>query len=1214
MKTSQKYLGCVQDVQTKNTHTNKKVVQQQKRKFPSKRRKTQRFSLQTTQDPGHFPCKHCDEYFTQEQLLRRHTKLHSNTVSLTQKEEKDENKVSNSISTNKKRAENNGKRRGKFKNKPYICDQCEIICRTKLELRQHLKIHTERNERQYTCEYCGKEFKLKTLLQHHMESHKDKTDAKNSLMCNICGKKYKKSGSLTKHALEHEGKGQFKCRLCREIFLTDCERTKHREKVHEKPWKCDLCPHTFMSKDKLDQHVKWHVNKESEVFVCNICSKEFKLKVNLKRVGDSLGNTTLSTPDWDLNTNLPVIGSLVCCESDVLDHAVKRSIRPYMCEACGSTFSCIGNLIKHRKTHRNKCGQNAVTGVNKTDKERRSGASTSNLHLPEKPKVSLEKVFQKSTLPPATVQRSSELPAPPAVGYYNSYKQQPPYEENHHWVTPQSMCNEVANERLQPSTELHGVTESSRKSSHLYWGSSSSIISTHQESAQHPYGPYNNAAPKDMGHDMVQARIFYPAASEVHKPAGNFYQNLDADKPPYYHRFHDPENDKLPYSYKIHNMDNGKLAYNPRFTNDGFHQAETNRVPINSRLMENISQNMNASHRVSEYQATGNDPQTNCFQSVSFVESTGKQPTCDGLITDVGSKLSISLDTFVGHSDNKMNNSFLYPIIREHLNHIKESCPEEIKKNNEGLIADVNSKSSLMLDTFVGPTEDKMDNSFSYPAISECSIDINKTCAEEIKKTDASANINSMDNLKNEMNLTSESEDDNEDAKDKEGVDSTESDDDNDNFDKTDVDSYKNNFDFNLNDELDEETNFYSKDQTADQEVGNDDASSVKKPIRERKQKFPVKCNVILKSENIEELSKGNLNALPCKQNDSLKPHQSNLCKLEETRLDSFSSCQFDKKFDSKQDLQEHVLVHTTSSDMTNDIQQVNSVSEDDESLDKRLSQYLFKAGGDSVPNKKFLCQYCNKEFSFISRLNHHRKLHVEEEKQTPLCRFCGKKYLNKACLRKHESQHKGAGVFQCRECKEGFESKSDYRQHRLKRHGSEHVCLRCQRTFSNASNLRIHMNNKHTDHTPESYACQLCGKQFKQKGNLKVHLDSRCGSEPRHACSVCGKAFMSVGSLSTHFLLHTGEKTFLCRFCGKNYRLKVEMQRHERTHTGEKPFVCKVCGKAFAHRESLITHATLHTGLRPYMCESCGSTFSCIGNLIKHRQTHNRRCQIAAR
>nr|CAD7408309.1 unnamed protein product [Timema poppensis] len=1097
------------DVQTKNTHTNKKAAQQQKRKFPSKRRKTQRFSLQTTQDPAHFPCKHCDEYFTQEQLLRRHTKLHSNTVGLTQTEEKDENKVSNSTPANKKRAENNGKRRGKFKNKPYVCDQCEIICRTKLELRQHLKIHTERNERRYTCEYCGKEFKLKSLLQHHMESHTDKTDAKNSLMCNICGKKYKKSGSLTKHALEHEGRGRFKCRLCREIFPTDCERAKHREKVHAKPWKCDLCPHTFMSKDKLDQHVKWHVNKESEVFVCNVCSKEFKLKVNLKIHVESRCGTDPQHACKDCGKAFMTRGTLIT-------HALLHTgIRPYMCEACGSTFSCIGNLIKHRKTHRDKCGQNAVTGVNKTDKERASGASTSKLHLPEKPKVSPEKVFQKSTLTPATPQRSSELPTLPAVGYYNSYKQ-PSYEENHHWVNPLSMCNEAANERLHPSTELQGVTELSRKSSHLYWGGSSSIIGAYQESVQTSFGPYNNAAPKDMCYDTVQARIFYPAASEVHKPAGNFFQNLDADKPPYCPRFHDPENDKLPYSYKIHNMDNGKLAYNPRSTNDGFRQAETNRVPINSRLMENISQNMNASHRISEYQTTGNNPQTNCLQSVSFTGSTEKRPTCDGLIADLDSKLNISLDTIVGHTENKMNNSFLYPIIREHLNHIKESCPEDIKKNDEGLVADMNSKASLLLDTIVGPTEDKIDNSFLYPAIRECSTQINKTCPEEIKKTDVSANNNSKDNLKNELNLTSESEDDNEDTRAK-GVDSTESDDDDDNFDKTDVNCYKNNSDFNLNDELDEETNFYPKDQ----EVGNDDASSVKKPIRERKQKFPVKCNV-LKSENIEELSQGNLNALPCKQNDSLKPHQSNLCKLEETILDSFSSCQFDRKFDSKLDLQEHVLVHTTSSGTTNDIQQVNSVSEDDESLDKRLSRYLFKTGGDSVPNKKFLCQYCNKGFSFISRLNRHRKLHVEEEKETPLCRFCGKKYFNKACLRKHESQHKGAGVYQCRECKEGFESKSDYRQHRLKRHGREHVCSSCQRTFSNASNLRIHMNNKHTDHTPESYACQLCGKQFKQKGNLKVHVDSRCGSEPRHACSVCGKAFMSVGSLSTHFLLHT--------------------------------------------------------------------------------------------
>nr|CAD7395674.1 unnamed protein product [Timema poppensis] len=38
-----------------------------------------------------------------------------------------------------------------------------------------------------------------------------------------------------------------------------------------------------------------------------------------------LGKITLGTPDRDSNLNLPVIGSLVYCESDALDHAATEA-------------------------------------------------------------------------------------------------------------------------------------------------------------------------------------------------------------------------------------------------------------------------------------------------------------------------------------------------------------------------------------------------------------------------------------------------------------------------------------------------------------------------------------------------------------------------------------------------------------------------------------------------------------------------------------------------------------------------------------------------------------------------------------------------------------------------------------------------------------------------------------------------------------------------
>jgi uncharacterized Zn-finger protein len=372
---------------------------------------------------------------------------------------------------------------------------------------------------------------------------------------------------------------------------------------------------------------------------------------------------------------------------------------------------------------------------------------------------------------------------------------------------------------------------------------------------------------------------------------------------------------------------------------------------------------------------------------------------------------------------------------------------------------------------------------------------------------------------------------------------------------------------------------------------------SSKKILHERKQKYPARCDVKSEESKTTSVSK---NIGDCPDNH-------------------FSCVSCGLGFVQELLLREHEQSHSDSGNRDNNIngdgcERTGVASDEDEPLDKRLERHLKKAevSKSEVMPRKFLCEYCNKYFDFVSQLNRHRKCHLSEGKGATLCRHCGKKYTNRACLIKHESQHTGIGVFKCRQCGDGFNSKQEYRSHRAKQHGKQWRCSECQRCFSNSSNLKNHYNNKHLGREAKSYACNVCGKLFKQKGNLKVHVDSRCGSEPRHICNICGKAFMSGGSLGTHSLLHTGVKTFLCRFCGKSYRLKVEMQRHERSHTGEKPFVCKVCNKAFAHRESLVTHNTLHTGIRPYMCEACGSTFSCIGNLIKHRQTHNRRCDIA--
>ncbi|XP_067005683.2 zinc finger protein 665 [Anabrus simplex] len=415
-------------------------------------------------DPTHFACTFCDEYFTKKHLLLRHLKLHKTVNS----------HISDSVAEESRENDEEHVKTvdGQETKQTYTCEHCGLSCESKSVLALHLSGLDESDKERIECKICHIEFQFKCLLSQHTKCHDRKDKRTKSLPCRICGKLYAKRGSLVKHELQHEGKGRFRCRPCGKVFTTEAERASHKEKEHEKLWKCTTCHHHFTSKSKLDSHRQLHHTKETGTFLCSLCGKGFKLKVNLKvhvesRCGTEprhvckICNKAFMTRGTLVTHHLLHTGEktflcgycgksfrlkvemqrhershtgekpFVCkvCnkafahrESLVTHTTLHTGIRPYMCEACGATFSCIGNLIKHRKTHQDKCGTDMVD----------------------------RKLAQEETQPVV-----SNTPSEPASFLPGDYAYRTaPYENSHEWIPPIFTPSEQVLDRIPGVSEL----------------------------------------------------------------------------------------------------------------------------------------------------------------------------------------------------------------------------------------------------------------------------------------------------------------------------------------------------------------------------------------------------------------------------------------------------------------------------------------------------------------------------------------------------------------------------------------------------------------------------------------------------------------------------------------------------------------------------------------------------------------------------------------
>ncbi|XP_035791228.1 zinc finger protein 62 homolog [Anopheles albimanus] len=208
----------------------------------------------------------------------------------------------------------------------FMCDTCGLAFEQKFALEMHRTRHDQK--RQFKCDYCPLEYYTKPeKLLHIKQVHLKVFEVK----CPDCGLLFKTKNELNQHVKSHTDTRTYTCSVCKFGFKSQTHLSRHTKSVHQDVrYKCDYCSQSYCRKDKLRMHIEKQHNIQT-YFVCDICLQSYNTRSKLddhkehhlnpkdQQCGTCLA-AFLTQKDFDEHRCITYRENYICCNRDFKFH------------------------------------------------------------------------------------------------------------------------------------------------------------------------------------------------------------------------------------------------------------------------------------------------------------------------------------------------------------------------------------------------------------------------------------------------------------------------------------------------------------------------------------------------------------------------------------------------------------------------------------------------------------------------------------------------------------------------------------------------------------------------------------------------------------------------------------------------------------------------------------------------------------------------------